>query len=381
VLRTSLFLILASVAGAAAAQTQVTDDPQAVAPVQYDNGSAPTQMDCGLDNYGRPLPCPNDSQYVADDQQMDEPDVDSAFAPDYYAYQNYEYYPPFYAGVSLWPPYGYWPGYACCGWGFGWPVFGFGIDIGFGFGFGFGHFGFGGHDHFHGPWRYDGHGHFWDNHAAFARNGGSFNGRDNRSFAANRSTSEQRGSSRGVNSGQTTAFRSNDARSASFGANRAPLRSASYYSSARGVSNTQAFNRGNFNTNARGNAVESNSRATGAGLNANPHVASMPNRGYASQSYRSTNVPNRSYTGTLQRGGLMGSQQRYYGSVSRGGNYTNYSGGRSAYYGGRSASYAHPTYSGRSNSAPHSESHSSGGSSHSSGGHEGGGHESGGHSH
>jgi hypothetical protein len=399
VLRTSLFLILTSVAmlggtEAAVAQTQVTDDPQAAAPVQYDNGNgnngSATMMDCGLDDNGRPLPCQNDSQYLADDQ-MDEPDVDSAFAPDYYAYQDYEYYPPYYAGVSLWPYGGYWPGYGCCGWGFGWPVYGFGIDIGFGFGFGrhhgFGH-GFAGHDHFHGPWRYDGHGHFWDNHAAFAHNG-SFNGRDSRGFAgrstanfgANRSMNNERGFSRGINNAQSTSFRGNETRGATFGANRAPLRSASYYSANRGVSNTQAFNRGNFNTNARGNTAVQNSRATGNGLNSNPRVTSMPSRGYASQSYRSTNGPNRTYTGTVQRGGSMGPQQRYNGSVSRGGNYTNYSGGRSpSYSGGRSASYGHPSYSGRSYSAPRGESHSSSGG-HSSGGHEGGGHESGGHSH
>lgn len=400
-LRTSLFLIFASVAmlggTGAAAQTQgmETDDPQAVAPVQYDNGDdgSATPMDCGMDDYGRPLPCSDDSQYVADDQ-MDEPDVDSAFAPDYYAYQDYEYYPPFYAGVSLWPSYGYWPGYACCGWGFGWPYYGFGFDIGFGFGWhhrGWGH-GFAGRDHFHGPWRYDGHGHYWDNHTAFARNDRSFHGRGNfargnRSFSGNssanfgasRSLNNQRGFSRGTNNARSTAFRGNETRGATFGANRAPLRSASYYSAARGVSNRQSFNRGNFNSYARGNTFAPNSRATGYGLNANPHVASMPNRGYASRTYRSTNVPNRTYTGRLQRGGSMGSQQRYYGSVSRGGNYTNYGGGRSASYGGRSASYGHPTYSGRSYSAPRGESRSSGGGR-SSGGHEGGGgHESGGH--
>lgn len=372
-LRTGLFLIFASVAmlggAGAAAQTQGmgTDDPQAVAPVQYDNGDngSATLMDCGLDDNGRPLPCPNDSHYVADDQ-MDGPDVDSAFAPDYYAYQDYEYYPPYYAGVNLWPPYGYWPGYACCGWGFGWPVYGFGIDIGFGFGFGRHHggwdHGFAGHDHFHGPWRYDGHGHYWDNHAAFARNGRSFNGRDNRSFAGGSGTNRSFNDQRGINNGRSTSFRGNETRSASFGGNRAPLRSTSYYSAARGTSN---------------------SRATGYGLNANPRVASMPNRGYSSQSYRSYrsgSVPNRTYSGTLQRGGSMGPQQRYYGATSRGGNYTNYSGGRSpSYSGGRSASYAHPTYSGHSSSAPHAETRSSGGGR--SSGHESGGHDSGGHHH
>ena len=331
-------------------------------------------MDCGMDNYGRPLPCTNNSQYVADDQ-MDEPDVDSTFAPNYYAYQDYEYYPPFYAGVSLWPyGYGYWPGFACCGWGYGWPYYGFGLSFGFGFGFGF-------HDHFHGPWRYDGHGHFWDNHAAFARNDRSFNGRSfsgSRSFAGR--SSANFGTSRSLNNAQSTSFRANETRGATFGANRAPLRSASYYSAARGVTNTQAFNRGNFSSNVRGNTVSPNSRATGNGLNSNPHVTSMPNRGYASQSYRSTTVPNRTYSGTLQRGGMTGSQQRYYGSVSRG-NYTNnYGGGRSATYGGgRGASYGHPTNSGRSYGSSHAESRSSGGNR-SSGGHEGG-HDDGGHHH
>lgn len=391
-LRTCLFLILTSVAGAATAQMQGTDDPQAVAPVQYDNGPA-TAMDCGLDDNGRPLACPDDSQYSADDQ-MDESDADSAFAPDYYAYQDYEYYPPYYAGVSLWPPYGYWPDYAWGGWGFGWPYVGFDIGFGFGWHHGWGH----GHyawNHYHGPWRYDGHGHYWDNHRAFAHNGRSFNShehaaRDSHNFAGgtpgnfgtNRSLSNARGFGRGINNAQSTSFRSNETRGASFGANRAPLRSASYYSAARGESNARTFNRGNFSANARG--ASPNSRATGYGLNANPRVTSMPNRGYATQRYRTGAAPTRTYSANLQRSGLMGSQQRYYGSASRDG-YTNYDVGRGASYGGRSASYARPTYSGRgyssrsysgrSYSAPRGESHSSGG------GHEGGGHDSGGHHH
>ena len=71
--RTSLFLMLTSMAGVVAAQTQ---DPLAAAPVQYDDGPAPQQaadnydnaqqpndntvMDCGLDDQGRPLACQDD---------------------------------------------------------------------------------------------------------------------------------------------------------------------------------------------------------------------------------------------------------------------------------------------------------------------------------
>jgi hypothetical protein len=342
---------------------QSTSDPQAAASVQYDNGSnAP--VDCGLDDSGRPLPCSNDSQFVADEQgQMDAPDVDSAFAPDYFAYQDYQYYPPFYAGVSLWPPYGYWPGYAWGGWGFGWPYYGFGINIGFGFGFGFGW-----HDHFHGPWRYDGHGHYWDNHREFARNDRFSNHGDYRNFAGrspanvggNRSLNNQRGFSRGVNTAQAGgAFRSNEARSVeAFGANRGALRSSSYYSAARGgVSNGQSFNRGNVNSNVRGSSFASGNRANGYGLNSNPHVASMPNRGYSTQNYRSNGTTNRSYAGA-QRGGY-GSPQRYGSS----GGYSRSSGAV------RSSSYAHTNYSGHGSSAPRvSASHES------SGGHSGGGH-------
>jgi len=136
VFRTSLFLVLTSMAGVVAAQTQ---DPLAAAPVQYDDGPSPQQaagnddgaqqpndntvMDCGLDDQGRPLACPDDQVGYTPDDEMAPADDAPLFAPDYYAYEDYEYYPPYpyYAGVSLWPAY-YWPGYAWGwgGWGWGW---------------------------------------------------------------------------------------------------------------------------------------------------------------------------------------------------------------------------------------------------------------------
>jgi len=150
VFRTSLFLMLTSMAGVVAAQTQ---DPLAAAPVQYDNGPAPQQaadnydarqqpadttvMDCGLDDQGRALACPNDEVGYTPDDEIAPADDAPLFAPDYYAYEDYEYYLPYpyYAGVSLWPAY-YWPGYAWgwggWGWGWGWPA----VSVGFNFGWG-----------------------------------------------------------------------------------------------------------------------------------------------------------------------------------------------------------------------------------------------------
>jgi hypothetical protein len=351
VIRTKLFLMMTSVAmfamaTVATAQTQGTNDPQATAPVQYNNGNGSNApVDCGLDDNGRPLPCQGDVQY-ADDNQMYASDNDSAFAPDYYAYQDYQYYPPFYAGVSLWPygGYGYWPGYAWGGWGYGYPYYGFGIGLSFGFGFGFGF-----HDHFHGPWRYDGHGHYWDNHAAFAHNDRGFNGRG---FGANsRGFAGQTASSNFANgrSFNNQNFNRGVGNTQAFGGNRTALRSSSYYSNAHGVANSQSFNRGNFNSSARSGSFATNNR----GLNSNPHVGSMPSRGYANQNFRANGSANRSYSSNVQRGGY-GVSSQHYGSAG----YAHYAGNV------RSATYA------RSNASGHSGpvSHSSGGGGHSGGG-------------
>ena len=101
--------------------------------MQYDDGPAPQQtadnydsqqrddtvIDCGLDDEGRPLTCPDDQAGYTPDDEMAPADDAPLFAPDYYAYEDYQYHAPYpyYAGVSLWPDY-YWPGYAW-GWG-GW---------------------------------------------------------------------------------------------------------------------------------------------------------------------------------------------------------------------------------------------------------------------
>ena len=96
-LRTSLFLMLTSMAGVVAAQTQ---DPLAAAPVQYDDGPAPQQaadnydsqqqpgddtaMDCGLDDQGRPLACPNDQAGYMPDDEIAPAAERPVFPPVYY---------------------------------------------------------------------------------------------------------------------------------------------------------------------------------------------------------------------------------------------------------------------------------------------------------
>ncbi len=342
--RNSLFLMLASVAGVAAAQTQ---DPQAAAPVQYDNGPATQQaentiMDCGLDDSGRPLACPNDAGYTPDDQIAPADDA-PLFAPDYYAYEDYQYYPPYpyYAGVSLWPAY-YWPGYAWgwggWGWGWGFPAF----SIGFGWGGGWHHGGWwhggwhggyawnGGGARFHGPWRYDGNGHFSDNRRDFGRSA---------NFAANRNINAERGfnrgysTARGVDGMQSSSFRANQAGANTFNANRfgagrGTLPSSSYYANSRGVNNAQSFNRGDVSTANRAQFGGANAVARGGAFNSRQYSATM--RG-------PTSFNSRSYSATMQSPRTMSS--RSYPSVQRGGyapqqrSFAGYPGSRAGVYG------------------------------------------------
>ncbi len=398
--RKALFLIMASVATASMAGAAIaqTNDPLAAAPVQYDGGPstqmASTPIDCGLDDGGRPLACPNDTGYTPDDQFAPADDA-PLFAPDYYAYQDYAYYPPYpyYAGVSLWPSY-YWPGYAW-GWGgwglgWGWPY----ISVGFGWGWG-GHgwwnhgyawHGGGWGDHYHGPWRYDGHGHYADNARDFGRGGhdrgfadrsrsgfasSNFAGGGRGNFGVNRSFTAQRGMTQNTNGAGAFARGSafgNQARGAQFGANRGSLASSSYYANAHGTTGTQSFNRGAMNSANRTSGFSSTTRGEsfanrGYGINGqNARVASMPNRSYGAPSYRAAGTVNRSYGVSMQRGGFNVPQQRY-GSPSR-----SYGGYATSMHG--SQSYSRPTYAGRSYSSQHvssAPSHSSGGGGRSSG--------------
>jgi len=157
VLRTSV-LVVAMLIGCAA-HAQVSNDPEAAAPVAYDTPL--TVQDCDANAaYGSGDPC------VA--SNAPDADYDIQYTPDYYAEPVYDE-PNVYLGLSVLPPYwgyGYGYGYAYgwpyYGYGYGWPYYGYaGIYWGGYWGGWYGH----DHHHDHGDWGHHGGDHGgWDHH-------------------------------------------------------------------------------------------------------------------------------------------------------------------------------------------------------------------------
>jgi hypothetical protein len=208
-LRLSLFAFAVLLAGMVNAQ--VTAAPDAAAPVVYSDAPANAP---GCDSDVRNADGSPVISCVADEQPQDEyADADTGEYAQEYAYDDapvYDtapyYVPNFYLGVSA-LPYDYWafgfgwPYYAYATFGYGWPYFGFASYWG-GRHWG-GHHGWHGHDGwhdhhghgggFHGPYRYVGHGRYWDQtHASNSRRSDYANHQNmavvNRSTAGNPAT-------------------------------------------------------------------------------------------------------------------------------------------------------------------------------------------------
>ena len=385
-LRTNLFFILVLLSGASFAQSS---DPQAAAPVVYDN-QAPA--DC---TNADGTPCVGYADAQAGDYNGDY-SVDYS-GDGYPAYDPTAYYwPPFYLGVSLWP-WGYWgyPYYGYVGWGYGygWPYWGYPYwGWGYCCGAYWGHYyawhgdhwhGGGGHDHGHDGWHdhgHDGGNGGWHDHGSYpgpyryAGNGQYSNGGSNRMAPGNtvhmndraaaaatfsRATGEQ---ANGANFARGGAMPAGARTDAGFGAQRTSLRSSSYYSTAQRMAGdnvrvpgslTGARAATNFNgTTVRGAAFGPNAQHTpGVRGGEQYHVATMPNRSYASAQ--------RGYAQSGAYGAHGYAQASGYGA--RGYAQANGYGARgygapNGYYGGRGTlPYSVPSYGGRNYGgyAPH----------------------------
>jgi hypothetical protein len=380
-LRSFLFVAAALSAGAVCAQ--VTDDPQAAAPVVYDDAPA---ADCGsaLRNADG-SPVMNCAPRVASENVERNAEPEEVYddapvydVPDYYTTGD------FYPGVSLLPaydyyPYGYgygwgWPYYAYAPFGY-WPSFSFAF---FGGGFRHGH-GFhdhdgrdhhGGHDHgYHGPYRYVGNGHYWNETHPNARTSGTAAAR----FAGNRDATSQRGTqNRAAFAPQNTATRTAPA-------TRTALPSASYYAANRNAGMANNQDRAAVGATNRSAALSPTARNVGA---RNPYwVTALPSSRYAGNAARTNNGVVRSYAGYgVNRSyapGTRGPQAAYaprsgYATPRTSGGYrSGYSAGYSGRSGvnasGRSGVNTSRAWASRAPQTSHAAPHSSGGGSHSAG--------------
>ena len=421
-LRSSLLVIAILTAGAGNAQ--VSGDPQTAAPVVYSSAPLIVQ-DCNHDgaNGSSGDGCATSAEAPrVDDRAIDDYAPDYDYVPDYWeTTPAYDAAPNYYLGVSLIPDYWGWPYY---GWGWGWPYYGYAA---FGFGFGWPYYGYccywggywnsyawnghghhgghdghggwgdhGGHDghggwggdhgghgnhDYHGPYRYMGHGQYADQvPGSGSRTGGSGDRQPRVASSATTQTSATTFTRAGIspNNGNTnTSPQAGSARLAnptnspiaSQGrfAGRAPLPSASYYAAARVGGNaavaTSAY-RGAPSTNYRGSASAGYAQGRGNAGTANAsqsyRVTSMPSRSYAATNYAggrgsvaqsSTNAAQRSYAGPRA---ASYPQQRYapanraYAGV-RGPSYSSARGAMPSYSGARGAM---PSYSGARGAMP-----------------------------
>lgn len=338
-LRFRLFMVAALMAAASVVgvvNAQVGNDPAAAAPVTYSGVStaaSPTTIsgcDSGVYNAdGSPvISCnANTAQQVEDGGANAATDSADVYAEDYSADDAPAYFGSnFYPGVSL-LPYDYWyPGFA-----FGWPYYGF-ASFGYGFGYAFApysYFAFGcceHRGHYHGPYRYVGHGRYWDQRryastsalrsATYANHrvaGTAFNTAS--TSVVNRANAARAGA---VTSGRA-AFAGTPAsqsRSASLASNgragaanavrRAALPSASYYAATRSGSVPSPTSAAISSARATaGNRVSSvgGRSVNPRGANQSYWVTSLPSRGYAASSYSSSNGNRaRSYNSPVSRG-------------------------------------------------------------------------------
>jgi hypothetical protein len=302
---------------------QVAGDPDAAAPVIYSGTQAPG-CDSDIRNAdGSPV-----ISCVADEQPQDDgyADADSGEYPQDYAYDeapDYDtsgyYAPNFYLGISP-VPYDYWslgfgwPYYGYAAFGYGWPYFGFASYWG-GRRWG-GHHGDhhdGRHDHhghdggYHGPYRYVGHGRYWDqthasnsNHGNHHAAGAAFN--DVAAAAAvNRGNARNPGAAMGNRTRGAPLNASRFAPSASnrvigsAGQQRAVLPSASYYAAAQASMRTGAASTPRVMPMSRGNVV--NARTANQAY----RVTSLPSRNYAA--YARANSVYRNNSGSAARSG------------------------------------------------------------------------------
>ena len=318
------------------ASAQVTDDPQAVAPVVYSDPpplADPCAADARTSDQSPASPCATpapaqDSATADDDAPMENEDDAPAYVPaEDYAddYAPYDYAPYDYWTYGWgWPYYGYYAPY--------WPTYGIAF---YGGGRWYGHRGW------RGVW-HDRDGHGWhgnhDGHGWRGDHDGHHGGR----YAGNGQT--WNGAHSGIRDQRNT---------------RATVPSASYYAAGRNASATMSRRAAVAPADSYriGNTSRSAARAAGSH---NPYwVTSMPSRGYA---------PNNSRANIAGRGGDYRTPhgyapQRAYApqhGYARGG--YSMSRGAPAYrggYSGHSAGFAH-AYSGGG--------HSGGGAVHSSGG-------------
>lgn len=376
--RLSMFCVVALLSArigfAQVTSAQVTDDPQAAAPVVYSD--APSAADCGS-----PLrnadgsPVMNCEPEAVADEAANAAELDDAYdeAPVYDSpyYDSGDYYP----GVSLLPAYGYasygfgwgWPYYAYAPFGY-WPYFNFAFYAG---GYRHGHRGWHGHDGgnhhdghghgYHGPYRYVGNGRYWDETHPRAGTRGATASR----FAG----TSPRGVQGGVQDRASFASRNPASRTAS--ATRA-LPSASYYAASRGMANYPVRTAAGM-TN-RSATMASGARSVGA---RNPYwVTSMPSSRYAPSARAANGNAQRAYSGyrSANRGYAPGMRLPPNSFPSRTGYVTprsseGYRGGYHGGYSGRSSLNASRAGSSHAMHMPQAAPRVSGGGGHASGGH------------
>jgi hypothetical protein len=340
-LRISLFAVAALMAAALlgdVVHAQVAGDADAAAPVVYTDASA-TAPGCDSDVRnadGSPViscvadPQAQDDEYA--DAETGEYPQDYVYdeAPDYdtSAYYASDYVRPnFYLGISP-LPYDYWsfgfgwPYYSYAAFGYGWPYFGFASYWG-GRHWG-GHHGWhdhhgGGHDHhghdggYHGPYRYAGHGRYWDQtHASNSNRGGhgdhgNGNGHGTGAALNTSASAMNRSNAMGNRIPAAAANASRFAPSANNRAiggagQRAVLPSASYYAAARSGMRTAPASMARSVPMSRNNMV-------------NTHA---PNQHAANQAYRVTSLPSRNYAAYARANSVYRNNS---GSAARSGGY------------------------------------------------------------
>ena len=337
-LRISLFTVTVLMAGVVNAQ--VAGDPDDAAPVAY-IGAPGNASGCDSDVRnadGSPV-----ISCVADAQARDEyADAETSEYPQAYAYDEApdydtaDYYAPnFYLGVSLLPydywSYGFgWPYYGYAPFAYGWPYFGF-VSFWGGRHWG-GHHGWHdhggwhdhhGHDGYHGPYRYVGHGLYWDQTHASNSNRDYHGNRRSAGLAfntaaVNRGASGNPGAAMG---NRTLAAPVNSSRfapaagSRAGAGQRAVLPSASYYAAAQSSMRTGAASAARSVPMSRNNMV--NTRA------ANPNwVTSLPSRNYAAYAransvYRNSNGSATRSSGYAPRTGYAMAPRAAYSAPQR----------------------------------------------------------------
>ena len=326
-LRITLFAVVALMAGAlmeGVVNAQVAGDADAAAPVVYsDAGTTAPDCDSDVRNAdGSPvISCVADAQV----QDNEYADAETGEYPQDYVYDeapDYDtgyYAPNFYLGISPLPydywAYGFgWPYYSYAAFGYGWPYFGFASYWGgrhWGGRNGWHDHG-GWHDHhghdggYHGPYRYAGHGRYWDQtHASNSNHGNEQGtGRHGAGAASNMSAMNRTMGNRAPGSTNASRF-APSANNRVFGGagQRAVLPSASYYAAARSSMRTGPTSMARSVPMSRNNIV--NTRAA----NQSYRVASLPSRNYAG--YARANSVYRNNSGSAARSGAYAPRSGY----------------------------------------------------------------------